>query len=66
MKLDENEFFRQATLRICSSLDVEKAMLNCLSYIRAFVPVSELKLSLLEPRAGIYRNLASVSAEGCQ
>jgi hypothetical protein len=26
MEPDRNEFFRQATLRICSSLDVEKAL----------------------------------------
>lgn len=64
MKLDKNEFFRQATLRICSSLDIEKAMLNCLSYIQAFVPVSELWISLWEPKAGLFRNLAWVTAAG--
>lgn len=64
MKLDKNEFFRQATLRICSSLDIAKAMLSCLSYIQAFVPASELALSLLEPKAGIFRNLATVTDAG--
>lgn len=64
MELDENEFFRQATLRICSSLDIERALLNCLSYIQSFVPVSEMSLSLLEPRARIFRSVASVSRAG--
>lgn len=64
MKRDTNEFFRQATLRICSSLDIEKAMFNCLSYIQDFVPVTELRLSLLEPKTGLFRNLASVTADG--
>ena len=61
MKLNENEFFRQATLHICSSLDIEKAMRNCLSYIQLFVPASQISLSLLDPETGVLRNLATVS-----
>lgn len=64
MKLDENEFFRRATLHICSSLDIEKAMRNCLLYIQEFVPASEMTLSLLNPRTGILRNLATVTTDG--
>ena len=36
MNVDENVFFRQATLRICSSLDIETALKRCFEYIRAF------------------------------
>ncbi|MHC1727834.1 MAG: sigma-54 interaction domain-containing protein [Syntrophobacteraceae bacterium] len=64
MKLDENEFFRQATLRICSSLDIEKAMLNCLQYIRLFMPALRLALNLYEPSAGTFRCLAMVDNSG--
>ncbi len=64
MKLDENEFFRQATLRICSSLDIEKALFNCLQYIRLFMPASEVSLGLFEPATGTLRNLAIVDHAG--
>jgi transcriptional regulator with GAF, ATPase, and Fis domain len=62
MKLDENEFFRQATLRICSSLDIEKALFNCLQYIQTVVPASEMSLNLFEPDTGLLRSLAWVDA----
>lgn len=64
MTVDENDFFRQATLRICSSLDIEKAMLRCLRYIEEFIPASEMYLNLFEPGLGVIRNLAFVARTG--
>ncbi len=64
MKLDENEFFRQATLRICSSLDIERALFNCLQYIQLFMPASALNLGLFEPSSGVLRSLATVDNAG--
>jgi transcriptional regulator with GAF, ATPase, and Fis domain len=64
MKLDENEFFRQATLRICSSLDIEKALFNCLQYLRLFMPASGMSLGLFEPSTGVLRSLAIVDHTG--
>jgi transcriptional regulator with GAF, ATPase, and Fis domain len=64
MKLDENEFFRQATLRICSSLDIEKALFNCLQYIRLFMPASMATLGVYEPSAGTLRSFAIVDHAG--
>ena len=64
MEPDRNEFFRQATLRICSSLDIEKALFNCLQYIRLFLPASMMSLALLEPSTGVLRHLATVDHAG--
>lgn len=64
MHIDENEFFRQATLRICSSLDIEKALFNCLQYITLFMPASLGSLSLYEPSDGVIRGLAMVDRDG--
>jgi transcriptional regulator with GAF, ATPase, and Fis domain len=64
MKVDENDFFRQATLKICSSLDIEKAMLRCLKYIEEFIPASEMYLNLFEPTLGVIRSLAFVTSSG--
>jgi len=64
VKLDENEFFRQVTLRICSSLDIERALFNCLQYIQLFMPASALNLGLFEPSTGVLRSLATVDNAG--
>ena len=66
MRVNKNEFFRQATLRICSSLDIEKALLKCLQYIEDFMPVTEMYLNLFEPGMGIVWNLATVNRDGGQ
>jgi transcriptional regulator with GAF, ATPase, and Fis domain len=64
MKIDENEFFRKATLKICSSLDIEKAMLSCLNFLEGYIPASEMYLNLFEPSLGIIRSLAFVTTSG--
>ena len=64
MPIDENEFFRQAASRICGSLDIGKATADCLSYIKDFVPASEMMLSQIEPELGIARSLACVTVSG--
>jgi transcriptional regulator with GAF, ATPase, and Fis domain len=64
MVLDKNEFFRQATLRICGSLDIDKALLSFMDYIRLFVPVSKVFLSMFDPSTGILSNLVNVDQAG--
>src|SRR5208337_1731082 len=60
MEPDRNEFFRQATLRICSSLDVEKALFNFLQYICLFMPASKVCLGVFEPSTGTLASLRIV------
>ena len=64
MTVDENDFFRQVTLRICSSLDIEKAMLGCLRYLEKFIPATAMYLNIYEPGLGVIRNLAFVARTG--
>ncbi len=52
MEFNEDDFFRNATLQICSSLDIEKALFNCLQYIRLFLPASTVGLGLYEQGIG--------------
>jgi hypothetical protein len=49
MRIDENEFFRQATLLILGSLDIEKALKSCHRYLNKFMPVFSIHFSILEP-----------------
>ena len=60
MESDRNEFFRQATLRICSSLDLEKALFNFLQYISLFMPASKVCLGVFEPSTGTLAGLRIV------
>ena len=62
--VDDNQFFRNATLSICSSLDIEEAMSACVRAIRKFLPVDRMFLQVYEPDLGAMRTLASASAEG--
>jgi len=64
MHVNENEFFRQATLRICGSLDIKKAMQLCLGYIETAMPVTWMSLYLYQQRQGVLTNLATVSKKG--
>ncbi|HEU19967.1 MAG TPA: AAA family ATPase [Deltaproteobacteria bacterium] len=59
-----NDFFRQATLRLSSSLDIEKAMFNCLSYLKNYLPSFEMLLTLFDPKFGLIHNIAMVDLEG--
>jgi len=63
MNVDENAFFRQATLRICSSLDIETALKSCFEYIRAFIPVFRMSLHILDADLNVLRFVASVGAD---
>ncbi len=56
--IDENEFFRQATLRICGNLDFELAMKDCLIFLRSFMPADRLQLSLYDRGLSALRTIA--------
>jgi transcriptional regulator with GAF, ATPase, and Fis domain len=47
--MDENEFFRQATIQLCGTLDIEKAVDRCRRYFSGFFPVTRMDLHLFEP-----------------
>jgi len=61
--IDDNEFFRNATLRICGNLEIEEAMCTCVRYMRKFVPVDRMFLQVYEPDVGAMRTLATATAE---
>jgi transcriptional regulator with GAF, ATPase, and Fis domain len=61
--IDENDFFRSATLSICGSLEIEEAMCACVRALREFLPVDRMFLQVYEPDLGAIRTLASATAE---
>jgi transcriptional regulator with GAF, ATPase, and Fis domain len=61
MTMDEQEFFRQATLSICSSLVIEKAMVSCMETLTQYLPVEKLFFNLYEYKMGAMRTIASAT-----
>jgi transcriptional regulator with GAF, ATPase, and Fis domain len=62
--VDENDFFRQATLRICGSLNIQTALENCFEYLRRFIPLISMRFGLFDPDLNLGRTIASVCIEG--
>jgi transcriptional regulator with GAF, ATPase, and Fis domain len=64
--VDENLFFKQATLLICSSLEVEIALARCREYVARYIPADEIYLNIYEPQLGGLRYVARAGATGGQ
>lgn len=63
MSLDEKDFFREATLRICGSLEVERALHQCLLYIRQFIPAGQMGFHVYHCDVGIVETVAYATPE---
>ena len=62
MKIDENEFFREATLRICGSLEIEKALHSCLQFLQNSIPLDRVYLQCRDENCSAMRTLATATA----
>ena len=62
MIVDENEFFHQMTMRICSSLDIETALRRSFDYFVKVLPVDRMFLHLYEQNVGAIQTIAEVTA----
>jgi transcriptional regulator with GAF, ATPase, and Fis domain len=58
MDLDEKDFFREATLKLCSSLEIERALHQCLLYVRKFIPVGQMGFHVYHQASGIVETVA--------
>ena len=63
MIVDKNDFFHQATMRICGSLNIETALWRCLDYIEKFIPVTGVHLHLYDKGLETMRSIAQVSRD---
>jgi transcriptional regulator with GAF, ATPase, and Fis domain len=60
MNVDENLFFREATLRICGSLNIVTALKSCFDYIKLYIPTNRMSLHILDADLNVLRFVASV------
>ncbi|GAB6147403.1 sigma-54 interaction domain-containing protein [Desulfocicer niacini] len=58
MKVDEREFFKNATLKICSSLEIGTALHECLLYICQFIPADITNFHIYHKDTGIMETVA--------
>lgn len=63
MNVDPNEFFRQATVRICGSLDIEIALRRMRQYISQFIPVEFISLIIFDPSKNMFHSVAGSVAK---
>lgn len=64
--MDENEFFRHASLRVCGHLDIAEAMRSTLDYFQGILPADRLYLQLYEPELGSMRTIAMATKSEAQ
>jgi len=62
--VDQNEFFRNATLRLCGTLDLAAGLGALFEYISRFITADRLFLHRLDPDGGGMRIVARVGPEG--
>ncbi len=62
--MDENDFFRQATLRICGNLDLAKGLQECFDYISLHMPADNLYLERYEQDMNAIRIIAHTNQDG--
>lgn len=60
MMIEKNKFFRQATLRISSSLNIQIAMSRLMDYLRQYIPISGMFFGLYDPKIHVGRLLAAI------
>ena len=64
MSFDLNQFFKEATLRVCGSLEAEEFLEDAFNYLVKFVPVEFMVLSYYDPTEGKQTLLAEASIKG--
>jgi transcriptional regulator with GAF, ATPase, and Fis domain len=64
LAVDEKDFFREATLKLCSSLDIERALHQCLNYVRRFIPAGQMGLHVYNPDTGVVETVATATPDG--
>ena len=59
--LNEDVFFRQVTLKICGTLDIEKGAKQCFQYLKDIFPIDGFYLDVIDLHLGIVKNIVTIS-----
>ena len=64
MSISKDQFFREVAIRICGSLEIEKALWSCLQFLKGVIPVDELQMDTYDRQSGSMRLIAMADATG--
>jgi transcriptional regulator with GAF, ATPase, and Fis domain len=64
MQINESDFFREATLCICGSLDIAEALYLSLNYLQTYLPVDRIFLELFDNTYNSMRTIAVATKKG--
>ncbi|MBL1213740.1 MAG: sigma 54-interacting transcriptional regulator [Ignavibacteriae bacterium] len=64
--MDKNEFFRQASLKIMSNLDLKLGLQSCLKYISDYIPADRIYLQKYEHVLGAMRLVSCATHDHCE
>ena len=62
--IDENEFFREVSIRICGSLELDKALRLCFQFVSHVMPMDRLIIAAYDREIGCIRNIAVADSLG--
>lgn len=62
--MDENKFFREATLRICGTLQISEAIYSAFDYIRKELPIDRIFLQFYDRNNKQMRIIANADSRG--
>jgi len=63
-KIEKQKFFMECTLRICSSLEIERALWNCFDFMKNYIPADDICLQRYSVERGATHILAAADKNG--
>ncbi|MCP5062955.1 MAG: AAA domain-containing protein [Ignavibacteriae bacterium] len=64
--MEDKEFFREATLRICNNLEIEKSLHSLVVFLQDFMPVARMYLQYYDENFQSIRTIAKADNKGFQ
>ncbi len=61
MPIKNMDFFHQATIRICGSLEIDRVLEDCFQYLRQFIPLDAIYMNTYDPDLGAILSIANKS-----
>lgn len=66
MVIDKNEFFREVSVRMCGSLEIDKALWLCFQFVSRVMPLDRLIILTYDRGTRCFRSIASADAQGAR
>jgi len=64
--VDQNEFFKQVTVKICSSLEIKTALERTYRYLKEHLPLDGISLTIKDPELAALRRVVKIEGESLE